>query len=68
MHSKGRASDTNRNTGKGRNTSCQMTPHSAILSRCPCSGSSSRAHHSPVASMPTPYLSTMEITTLKNSS
>jgi hypothetical protein len=42
MHPKGRASDTDRNAGKGRNTSCQMTPRSATLSRCPRSRSSSR--------------------------
>jgi hypothetical protein len=68
MHPRGRASNTDKNTVRGRNTSCQMTPRSATLSRCPRFRSSSGAHHGPVALTPTPCLSTMGITTPKNSS
>jgi hypothetical protein len=70
MHPKVRASasDTDKNTDKGRNTSRRTTPHSATLSRCPRSRSSSRAHHGPVASTPTPYPSTMETMIPKSSS
>jgi hypothetical protein len=65
MHLKGKVSDTDRNAGKGRNTSCQTTPCSATLSRCPRSRSSSRAPHGPVALTLTPCLSTMDTTILK---
>jgi hypothetical protein len=67
MRPKGRASVINRNAGRHQNTSCQMTPHSATLSRYPRSRLSSRARRGLVVSTPTPCLSTMEIKTPKSS-
>jgi hypothetical protein len=68
MRPKGRASVIDRNAGKRRNTSRQMTLRSATLYRFPRSRSSLRARHGPVISTLTPCLSTMETTTPRNSS
>jgi hypothetical protein len=51
-----------------RNTSCQMTPRSATLSRYPRSQSSSRARRGLVVSTPTPYPNKTGTTNPKSSS
>jgi hypothetical protein len=65
---KGKASATDRSAGSRWSTSHRVTHRSATSSRYPRFQSSSKARRGLVISMPTPYLSTMGITTPKSSS